>query len=312
VVPELIEELGRGRGHDRFRMSLYEAAALGVNMSVPYGSWMGAVIEDSFYAPHELCVEIQSFLADHEQLYSRRTYAEVAVVYSIPSTSERIARRDAFADNRTNVSGDEAVPFLDACRELSDARQPYDVVFFGDGELRPDTLGLADIARYRTLVLPDCNRLTAAQAALLHEYVDAGGRLVVTGALGAELAHARLADGERLVDALPDGPQLAVEPGRSDFPQRAVDPGRADFAICVHRVERGAAVHLIRYDHDDAADAVPALAELELDLRLPEEFARATPYSPGGDLGAALSRDGTVHRLRLTDVPLYGVVLLEA
>ena len=48
VVPELIEALKHGRGYDRFRMSLYEAAALGVNMSVPYGSWMGSVIEDSF------------------------------------------------------------------------------------------------------------------------------------------------------------------------------------------------------------------------------------------------------------------------
>ena len=58
VVPELIDLLGRGKGYDRFRMSLYEAAALGVNMSLPYGSWMGSEIEDAFYAPHELCVEI--------------------------------------------------------------------------------------------------------------------------------------------------------------------------------------------------------------------------------------------------------------
>ena len=66
VVPELIELLAEGKGHDLFRLSLYEAAALGANMSVPYGSWMGSVIEDSFYAPHELATEVQDFLADHE------------------------------------------------------------------------------------------------------------------------------------------------------------------------------------------------------------------------------------------------------
>jgi hypothetical protein len=71
-------------------------------------------------------------------------------------------------------------------------------------------------------------------------------------------------------------------------------------------------LHIIRYDHDDAADAVPPLAELELELRLPATFARATAFSPQGDLGAALEVEGERHRLRLTDVPVYGVVLLQA
>jgi hypothetical protein len=290
-------------------MSLYEAAALGVNMSVPYGSWMGAVIEDAFYAPHDLCVEVQDFLAGHEQLYSTRTHAEVGVVYSIRSVSELIARRDAFADNRTNVSGDVAVPFDAACRALTDGRQPYDVVFFPDGELRPDALTADDVRRYRTLVLPGCSHLTEAQAALLLAFLDGGGHVVAIGELGEDLpaatrdailGHAGASTAAALdVAGLPDGPQVAV------------DAGRSDFAICVQAVEAGAALHLIRYDHDDAADAVPPLPELQLDLRLPFACSRATAFSPGGDLGVALEAAGTAHRLRLTDVPLYGVVLLE-
>ena len=39
--------------------------------------------------------------------------------------------------------------------------------------------------------------------------------------------------------------------------------------------------------------------------------ARATAFSPAGDLRASVTVEGTSHRLRLTDVPLYGVVLLE-
>jgi hypothetical protein len=267
-------------------------------MSVPYGSWMGAVIEDAFYAPHDLCVEIQSFLADHEHLCSTRTYAEVGVVYSIPSVSELRARRDAFADNRTNVSGDVAIPFDDACRALSDARQPYDVVFFADGELRADELTLDQVRRYRTLVLPGCRHLTAHQATLLRAFVEAGGRLVVSGELGENLdPHER--------DAL-------LRAARDDAPPpQLVTSADADFAVCVHDVAAGAAVHLIRYDHDEAADAVPPLPELDLELRLPATFVRATPFSPHGDLGASLMTDGALHRLRLTEVPLYGIVLLE-
>ena len=64
VVPELVAKLKPARGTTASGMSLYEAAALGANMSVPYGAWMGSIEQDSFYAPHELCVEIQDFLAD--------------------------------------------------------------------------------------------------------------------------------------------------------------------------------------------------------------------------------------------------------
>ena len=272
VVPELIEELGRGRAHDRFRMSLYEAAALGANMSVPYGSWMGSVIEDAFYAPHELCVEVQTFLAENERVFARETYSEVGVVYSVRSHSEAMSRRDQ-GDNRENIVRDVPVPFLDACRALSDARQPYDVVVFGDGELRPDQP--PDLSQYRTLVVAGCDDLTDAQRSWLREFE---GRTV----------------------QMPDlsDPQVVL-----DSP--------ADVAICVHKIAGGAAVHLIRYDYDEAADAVRDLPRLELSIRLPAAFTTAEPVSPDGRLKADLEVVGTTHRLLLEDVPLYGVVVLR-
>jgi len=151
-------------------MSLYEAAALGVNMSVPYGAWMGSVVHDSFWPPHELCVEIQQFLAEHEHLYSRETWSETAVVYSIESSFEEVARPDELSDNRMNLSEAEAGPFWAACEALSRAAQPYDVLMFPDGELRADSLTDDDLARYRTIVLPDCRTLTEHQAALLERF----------------------------------------------------------------------------------------------------------------------------------------------
>jgi hypothetical protein len=252
VVPELIEALQHGRARDRFRQSLYEAAALGVNMSVPYGSWMGSVIEDAFYAPHELCVETQTFLADHDHLFSRETYHEVGVVYSVRSHSRLMAERESGSDNRENLVSEAPHPFLDACRELSDAHQPYDVVFLrDDGEV-------PDVSRYRTLVTAG---LDAAEKALLR---------------GSE----------------EHDPQVTVE---SD----------ADFALCIHRVQEGAALHVIRYDYDEEADRVPPLPRLELDVRLPFTPTSATAFSPGGALSATLG-----DRLVLEDVPLYGIVLL--
>ena len=137
-------------------MSLYEAAALGANMSVPYGAWMGSVIQDSFNPPHELCVEIQTFLADHEHLYSHKTVSETAIIYSVETEFQRESGRGIFADNRYNVETSEIGPFWQACEALSDAIQPYDILFFPDGNLRPDTFQPETLTQYRTLILPCC------------------------------------------------------------------------------------------------------------------------------------------------------------
>jgi hypothetical protein len=310
VVPELIEQLGRGRGRDRFRMSVYEAAALGASMSLPYGSWMGSEIEDAFFAPHDLCVEIGEFLAGHEPLYSTESAAEIGVVFSVESSlAEEEAARAALANNRLNVLPDRLSPFWAASEALCDAVQPYDVVMFPDGTLRPDTVTASDLSRYTVIVLPDCVFLTRHQADALHGYLDAGGRAIVVGRLGENLAaglRERLARHPRAVHvaapedvpaALPDGPQVSVTAG-------------LDAAIGLHRVADGVAVHLLRYDHDEAADGVPVLDALELSVRLPAALVRCRALTPAGEIASTMSREGAVYTVTVERAPLYTVIQL--
>jgi hypothetical protein len=184
LITDLIQMLKTGKGYDLFRMSLYEAAALGANMSVPYGAWMGSVIQDSFHPPHELCVEIQKFIAEHEHLYGHRTYSDTAVIYSVETEFLRTSGRGIFADNRSNRGSSEMGPFWQACEALSNAAQPYDVLLFPDGSLRPDSLTLEDVSQYHTLILPDCRFLTDGQLPLLREFLIRNGTLLVMGELG--------------------------------------------------------------------------------------------------------------------------------
>ena len=310
VVPELVETLQRGRGHDLFRMSLYEAAALGANMSVPYGAWMGSVVEDSFWAPHDLCVEIQRFLADNERLYSTSSAAELAVVFSIESSFRQEAHR-RLADNRFNPVEEGGSAFWTVCSQLADVCQPFDVVMFPDGELRPDDLRPDELAGYRLLIAPDCGHLTAAQADLLGAFLDSGGRLGVLGALGENLEPARRAGllahpGTTVLDAaadpqamLPDGPQITLEPA-------------VDAALCPHRTRDGVALHLVRYGYDPELDRVPELAALRVSIRLDGAYTSCRALTPGGDLDCALSRDGDRHVLELQRVPLYTVIELTS
>lgn len=309
IVPDLVDQLQTGHGYDRFRISLYEAAALGANMSVPYGAWMGSVIQDSFHPPHDLCVEIQDFLADHEALFSSKTASEIGVIYSTESNTQLVARRDLFADNRDNQSGDVRIPFWDVCEQLSDAALPYDVIFFPDGELRPDPEEALPLSQYRTLIVPECRYLTTTQAVNLGRFLDGGGNLLVLGQLGLNLSeaerallldhpHTQVLENTALVEILPNGRQVQIEP-------------LSDLAVNLQQIPEGVAMHIIRYAYDSVQDQVPTIPSLRIELRLPQEFSRVEVYAPDQKLQATLQVEGGIHCVGLVDVPLYSIVVLK-
>ena len=314
VVPELAAALATGRGYDRMRLSLYEAAAFGTNMTVPYGSWRGATQEDSFWAPHELLVEAQDFLAATDGLRSTTSANELAVVYSIPSLRDLVSRADA-SDNLTNARDlSVTVPYRVSTEALSRASAPFDVVIWTDGELIEDRSG--DLRSYATVVLPGCWWLTARQVADLEAYLDAGGRVVVTEEPGSNLPEpvtARLRAHPGLsrcklddVHGLqPHGPQVLLGGGAAG----------ADVGVHLQTVPGSGAVacHLVGYDYDEAEDAVPELADVTLAVRLPEQLtavprARVVrPGRPDEELDVTTD-DGRAH-VTLPTVGLYTVVV---
>jgi hypothetical protein len=303
VPPELLPKLKAGKGYDLFRMMQYEAAALGINMSVPYGAWMGSVIQDSFWAPHDVVLEIQNFIADHEtELYSTETYSETAVAFSVQSSFDYLEEHG---------SG-ERFPFWRACDRLVEDKQPFDVVMFPEGELRADAITPETLTKYRTLILPECSFLTPAQASVVQSFLERGGHVLATGDLGLNLAEGVRRDllahplllrtTDVRAEDLADGPQVMVS-------------GAPDLAINVQKIgDKEAAVHLIRYDYDEERDEVPILPHLVLDVRLSRPFRMATVFSPRGEVGARLTyrRDiREMHRLELENVPLYCVIQLQ-
>jgi hypothetical protein len=314
VVPELIGLLAEGRGHDLFRLSLYEAAAMGVNMSVPYGSWMGSVIEDSFHPPHHLATEVQTFLADHAELIARESANEVAVVYSVESTRELIGKADA-SDNITNARDESVVvPYRVVTGTLADAAVPFDVVIFPDGVTAPDRVSAAELGRYRTVILPDVYALTEGQAEVLADYLDAGGSLAVVGRFGERLdpavrdrisGHdgAHTAGMDDLGALLPDGAQLELGGDR-----------RHACAANVQQLASGAvAVHLVNYDHDDETDRVRTLEDVEISVRIPDEKGQATLVTSDGEHRELELRHDSRgrHVVSVDRVGVYSIVVLH-
>ena len=314
VVPELVEMLGRGKGYDLFRLSLYEAAAMGANMSAPYGSWMGSVQEDAFYAPHDLVVEIQNFLADHEWLYGLRSCAELGVVFSPESNFDLVARQAAFADNLRNETIESLEPaFWKVTSGLSQAAQPYDVLFFPDGRLREDHVSADRLRGYRTLLLPQCSYLTTGQAEALLEFLEDGGHLAAIGPLGenlpektreALLAHDRVKRYRSAEEALREDAL-----GRS---QVMLSPP-LDIGLHIQGLDSGAAaVHIVNYAYDTAADRVVSREVLDVGVRLAGSFSSATLFVPGTEARQVeLRAADSVYHFRLDHVPVYCVVELH-
>ena len=303
VPPELLPKLKDGEGYDLFRMMQYEAAALGINMSVPYGAWMGSVIEDSFWAPHDVVVEIQDFLFEHEELYSTRSFSEAAVAFSVQGAFDWVER---------NGSGSR-FPFWAACDGLVEQHQPFDVVVFPEGVLREDALTLEDLG-----AVPDVD-----PAAVLVPHTGAGrGRARVPGAGRPRAGDGRAGDQprrRRSVGASSATRRCSTRTGvrAEDFaggPQVSIQGG-PDLAVNVHRIgDKRAAIHVIRYDYDEARDEVPVLDAMQLDVRLSRPFRMVKTFSPLGEVGARLTYSREIremHRLELEHVPLYFVAVLE-
>jgi hypothetical protein len=315
IVPDLVEALRAGRGYDLLRLSCYEAAASGVNMSIPYGAWMGATIQDSFSAPHGLAVEIQAFLAGNERLLRRRTRNEVAVVYSVESNRDLVARQDV-GDNLRNARDERVtVPYRQVTAALASAAVPFDVVIFADDRTAPDRVTAEDLRRYDTVLLPTCTHLTSAQEAALRGYLDAGGRVVRVGGLGDNLGEReRLAltrhpgvtgsAPDDLTTLLPNGPQVEL----------AAPTGTVDVTANIAALADGdAAVHLVNYDYRPADDAVRPIAGLTVRVRLPEPLLHATAYLCDGTVAPLhVHVQDAIHAVTLEALGPYAIVVFSA
>jgi hypothetical protein len=302
VGPELLPKLQKGKGYDLYRMMQYEAAALGINMSVPYGAWMGSIIEDSFWAPHDVTVEIQDFITKNEHLYATESYSEAAVLFSVQSAYDWEEHRGSR----------QRFPFWAAAENLVEQHQPFDVIVLPEGELRDDWIAAKDLERYRTVVLPECAFLTPAQVEAIRGYLEHGGRVIASGELGANLdpqQRAALFGHPHLVrttsvraDDFAGGPQMMIEPA-------------VDLALNIHRVgDKEAALHVIRYDYDEDRDEVPVLDRMAIDVRIARPMRSVTVLSPSGEVPSRLtfSRERReMHRVELEDVPMYFVVLFQ-
>lgn len=314
VIPRLVEELEAGRGFDRFRLSIFEAAAMGVNMTLPYGSWLGSEIENSYWAPRWLAAECGQFLEEIDGLTSLASANEVAVVYPLVSQLRAALDGDAYDDEGKffTFSGETNAPvdsYWEVVETLTDRAIPFDAAIVPEEGTVANTVTAANLARYRTVVVPDCRDLTPAQHRELVGYLDGGGHILLHGAYGTALEPTE----RRAVTDHAGTTVVTSLQGLAD----AVDPQvtanlRPSAAVNVHALADGElAFHLVNYDYDTASDAVRPYRDLAVEVRTDRAVRQATLHRPGSEpVPLEVTAGGGKVRFVLPEVATYAVIHL--
>ncbi len=329
IVPRLVEMLDQGKGYDLYRIFLLEASAYGCNMAVPYGGWMGNTIKDAFHPPRALTAQVQDFLYAHEDFYPKTPVRGACVLYSFGSNYWREATKGGGANgmqdnfenllDATTAEWDDPtakhLPFWDVIKEMSARGAMYDVKMMPDGEFRPDDFTAEQLAPYRMLVAPDCNVLTENQVAILENYVQSGGRLLVYGRLAENAAL-----GRRLKD-VPGVCEVSIDDsdlkGSMERFLEAFDRMYAEIstvscdngALGMQRFDKDGKtyVHLLNYAYNAAEDRVEPLERATLRLREVAEPVRA--YTLNGETNDfTVTREGGETIVTLRNLPVYTVV----
>ena len=337
IIPMLAEKLDHGKGYDLYRLLQLEASVYGCNMSVPYGGWMGNTIKTGFWPPRDVTEEVQTFLYDHDGLYSKESGANILVPYSFPSYYWREVTKDSgdqFTDVNSSIlayqsldqESDKAsrLPFWDTVKYLSEQQTIYDVRMFGDDDLRPDRVSAEDWKQYALILLPECTYLTENQCEELEKYVSAGGKLILFGRTAEN--HPGWAERMASMDGVavaenPDARREAVRnldaafrPLSREIAQVALqteDPAQCgDIGVHTHRNGETVSVHLLNYQYDEHTDRVETISGLTVTIPVAEDVTGAKVYGLGcGDLPAAVSVENGVMTVKM-NLPLYAVIEL--
>jgi hypothetical protein len=315
VVPLLLEKLQQGRARDLFRLTIFEASAMGANMSLPYGSWLGTDIKDSYWVPRDLVVETGRFLTRIDPLISNTSPHRTAVVFSVRSIIDSTIDSDQFND------GDRWFPVVEqpdahpesywaTIEDLSRRTKTFDVVVFPDEVLRPNDPETQALERYDTVVLPDAWGVSAAQHASVLERLEAGARVIIVGAYGSELAPE---DARRVLEHA--GTTVVGSPAEvAALVSSEVDADLGELAaVSLHAVEDGLALHVVNYDYDTDTDRVSVRTDVRLDVRTALSIAdSATVLVPGAEdvtVPVTVASDGVVS-VTLPELGPYAVVHL--
>jgi hypothetical protein len=310
-MQKFVELIHEGKADDYYRLFVMEAAAHGISMCYPYGSWMGNKARDAFYPPRETAKQTADFLYDYDRYFGKRSGAKVLVLYDFhtnrfrdwqTSQGESLVAGDAddLLSYKVIYEGNiEKVAYYDIGRKMIDRRIFFDVCVLGDGIFAADDFGEENLASYDVVVSAGCGFLTKNQAAALKKYA-AKKPLLIYGSYGENLPgekDAAVKNGARFWPERVDREEALREFCRAVedacYPYRIVDWDNGNLYIQQTIVDGSRVLHVLNYCFDKTAyRTIPQEASITVRsvsgisvraLTLDGSAVQITPISENGD-----------------------------
>ncbi|MCL1899917.1 MAG: hypothetical protein FWG11_05305 [Promicromonosporaceae bacterium] len=328
-VERLNNQLKVGKAYDLFRISIFEANAMGANMALPYGSWLGTGAKDAYWAPRDLAVETGQFIKAVAPYTTNVSPHRTAVLFTARSQLLTYARSHPgeHGDFFPGLPGDEInnqminpfTPYWLTLEALSRAGKTYDVITLPEESVRPGGPTAADLSRYSTVVLPVGFGVSATQHAELVKYLDDGGRLVLVGEYATDLPDEVRAEvsnhpGTTFVAAPAPDASAAELAGLAGLVNDVVDVDLGGTgAASVHALAGGeVAIHLLNVDYRAETDGVTPKRDVRVTVRLDRAFSSAKLIVPGAapqPLGLTVTPDGA-QSFTVDSLGVYAIIHL--
>jgi len=144
-----------------------------------------------------------------------KTYAKVALVYSIPSFMYKHSGALRFPINR-DLYRKQWLHFEGFARVLENMHIPYEVIIFGGPkDLWDDKEALKSLNNYALIILPNVEAMTKEQAKALHNYLKNGGHIIFSGKLGIRDEYFKSLTNPYFNQSLPKYTLISIEKGKT-------------------------------------------------------------------------------------------------
>jgi hypothetical protein len=147
-----------------------EAYAFGGYYNLPYYS--GTVGSAAVYGPKDALRDYASFIGNYGEFFQQSIHASDVALFT------------PYSDILWWLVPSLPDPMYGASQILVDAHVPFEIVFTGDGNVLPDTLTVNDLRKYKVVYLPHVLGLSDRQVNILKDYLNQGGKLLITGGCG--------------------------------------------------------------------------------------------------------------------------------
>jgi len=293
----------------------------------------------SFQVDSKTLYDYTDFILQNPYLFENlRSAAKVALVYSAASTfNSRIAVEDW---NWELVS---PVGYLGMSKLLMDANIQYDAILFPDSRFPSNDINLELLSKYSCIILPNTFSLSDDQVNLLLDYVNNGGKIISSGAIGSHdengnhavrsilntltsegthlfgngvFIHFNVDIGRRYADSenAQDKKRIVDEINKFVFPQTKLSSAENVSVFAYEKIGHSSKIlHLVNYDFDPIADKFSHKENIVLDV-----VADTSTYwdvvciSPDlTEITVLPTRNEQYLRITVPDLEAYNIILLQ-